>query len=154
MSLDPGTEPKSGSDESLLPPVFTRWSEPRPARESIAEGAADAAAMDSVSEPATGSSTDLAGSDPVETALPFDDLDGIPNDAFIYPDSDESALPAETSRSVNAAGLEAIAERLERLAEAIRRGGQSALERQALHGDRLEAAIANLLIGYHAANES
>lgn len=81
-------------------------------------------------------------------------LDDFPLDAFYIPEG-LARLPTglrEADRRQRHRAVE-LAVRLESLAQRLRREGYSALARQTVHGDPVDALIAGILAGYLAAVE-
>jgi hypothetical protein len=76
------------------------------------------------------------------------DADAFPIDAFIIPDDGE-----DTSTLISSDGVARLAERIGGLAADLRENGASALQHRLHHGDRLDAILAALLVGYVAGEE-
>ncbi len=79
----------------------------------------------------------------------------FPLDAFIIPEG-SSRLPAglvEADRRQRQRALD-LADRLEALAARLRRDGYTALARQTVHGDSVDALLAGILAGYLAAGDA
>lgn len=91
---------------------------------------------------------------PYDAALPEDDF---PFDAFDLGGGDEGLVDAAIEVEEQpvgfrgpGAGSPEVAERLERLADALRREGRGALEREVRSPDRLTSLLAGVLAGYLA----
>lgn len=97
-----------------------------------------------------------------EDAFPFAafDIEGPPDDAAVgeraepegMQEPEESFAPGSSSSGVTA-GADAMAERVERLAEALRREGRPGVEREIGSEDRLTSLLAGVLAGYLAGRE-
>lgn len=156
MPSDAGSGPSASSSDPLLPPVFTRWSESRPDESDHAAGAGpstdpsrtdDASAIDA---PRTPDAAESVASDDGTTI--GDASDGVPDDAFIFPDGAEFKSYRRGPREDPP--MDHLAQRLEQLAHRLRLDGNAALTQTMQDGDRLDAALAGLISGYLAGLES
>lgn len=160
--------PGTGSGDTLLPPVFTRWSsEPSPG--AAAEPSAPFAAPVEVPSSEAAVAPDEVAPDAdsptgPEPDLPFDH--GTRSD--LYERSDDASadaglevtplpelapigevLPPEPARTGDA--MLALADRLERFAERLRTERESALGAGLVGGDRFDALLTAFVSGFLAA---
>ena len=144
----------AASEGEPLPPALTRAAE--------GTGAADGAPLPpfTAAPRAAGPATVAAPAIPasVEAATPVEQAESdasFPLDAFIVPD-DARRVPAGFAGGAQEADAETpqeaveLADRLERLAAELRRGGIDAVRTRLASTDRLDALLAAVLTGYDA----
>lgn len=153
---------------SILPPVFTRWSEP-----AAEKGGAAPEARDVASGPgATPPFLDPMGGQPsapspAPAAPAPDEEDSFPIEAFIIPEEAER-LPSgvDSVPSANTTPLSKklmqplpedrtarLADRLESIARRLRTDGPAALDQDLQSPNRFDALLAGVLAGYLASGD-
>lgn len=158
---DAGAE-EAAEGERPLPPFFAGDETEAPAREEpvpeVAEPERDApgigTAPEAAPEHAEPAETEaFPFEQPVEEASPDTD-DDFPVEAFDVPEF-RSEEPAEAAPATtpDMGAADAVADRLEALANRLRAEGPGALSREVEMGDRFDALLAGMVAGYLAARE-
>ena len=153
---------------SILPPVFTRWSEPVAEKGSAAPEARDAApgpgAIPPFLDPVGGRSS---APSPAPAAPAADEEDSFPIEAFIIPEEAErlpsgvgsvpsahtTPLSKKLMQPLPESRAARLAERLESIARRLRADGLAALDQDLRSPNRFDALLAGVLAGYLAAGD-
>jgi len=156
---DAGVE-EAAEGEKPLPPFFAGDEAEAPAREEPAPEAAeperDVPGVGTASGHAEPAETEpFPFEQPVEEARPDTDTDDdFPVEAFDVPEfRSEERAEAAPATTADTGAADAVADRLEALANRLRAEGPVALSRQVEMGDRFDALLAGMVAGYLAARE-